>query len=150
MARHSCCTGLHARPNRCTGQHRLPPGKREIFQHDIRVPFLVRGPGVAPGSVFTQLVGNYDLARTWADIGGATPNAGAPVVDGRSLLDLLVSNGTAAWGRTFTLQEGYQTCEDGTGEGGACSHKDAAGPTMTHVTHMTQGLASLAAKGALP
>ena len=76
-------------------------------------------------------MGNYDLARTWADIGGATPTAATPVIDGRSMFSLLQSNGAAEWNRTYTLQEGYQCCEGGSGEGKACSHK-----TGGEVNHM--------------
>jgi arylsulfatase A-like enzyme len=32
------------------GAHRMPQGKQTIFEEDIRVPFLVRGPGVRKGA----------------------------------------------------------------------------------------------------
>ena len=35
----SCDNGYHL------GQQRLPPGKREIFEHDINVALIVSGPG---------------------------------------------------------------------------------------------------------
>jgi N-acetylglucosamine-6-sulfatase len=37
----SCDNGYHL------GQHRMPPGKREVYQHDINVPLIVSGPGIA-------------------------------------------------------------------------------------------------------
>ena len=47
--------------------------------------------------------------------------------DGRSLVPLLRGGGgeavAAAWPRTYTLQEGYESCEAGHGEGKACSKK---------------------------
>ena len=65
------------------GQHRLPQGKMTAYEEDIRVPFFVRGPGIAAGTVITDvLVGNVDLAPTVAELAGAaTPD----FVDGRSL-----------------------------------------------------------------
>ena len=34
------------------GQHRLPFGKHNVYDHDIRIPFVIRGPGIAPNSTF--------------------------------------------------------------------------------------------------
>ena len=43
-----------------------------------------------------------------------------------------------AWGRSYTLHEGYQSCEAGHGEGAACSHKGVSGwgevPLYTVIT----------------
>merc|ERR1712217_461817 len=39
------------------GQHRLPPGKRLFFQHDLKVPLIVRGLGVPENATITQLTG---------------------------------------------------------------------------------------------
>jgi arylsulfatase A-like enzyme len=68
------------------GEHRLTPGKWTAYEEDIRVPLIVRGPGVAEGRTLSHLVLNNDLAPTFADLGGAE----APFfVDGRSLTLLL-------------------------------------------------------------
>ena len=68
------------------GQHRLTSGKWTAYEEDIRVPLIVRGPGVPEGRTLGHLVLNNDLAPTFADLGGAeTP----PFVDGRSLKPLL-------------------------------------------------------------
>ncbi len=65
------------------GQHRLPAGKQTAFEEDIRVPMVVRGPGVGPGTTDSSLVGNADLAPTFAALAGVK----APTfVDGRSLV----------------------------------------------------------------
>ena len=121
----SCDNGYHL------GQHRMPPGKREAFQHDINVALIVSGPGIAAGGTVHALAGNYDLAPTWAELGAARPGASAAPLDGRSLVPLLLGGGSGGgaagedgtWPRTFTLQEGYQSCEQGNGEGKACEKK---------------------------
>ncbi|ETK37321.1 sulfatase family protein [Microbispora sp. ATCC PTA-5024] len=68
------------------GQHRLRPGKTTPFEEDIRVPMVVRGPGVAPGATLTPLTSTVDLAPTFAELGGAAVPWWA---EGRSLVPLL-------------------------------------------------------------
>ncbi|KAB8187070.1 sulfatase-like hydrolase/transferase [Microbispora catharanthi] len=68
------------------GQHRLRPGKTTPFEEDIRVPMVVRGPGVPAGGVVDALMSTVDLAPTFAELGGA---AVPPTAEGRSLVPLL-------------------------------------------------------------
>ncbi|WP_051246913.1 sulfatase family protein [Nocardioides halotolerans] len=67
------------------GNHRREIGKYTQFQTDVRVPFYIRGPGIAPGSTIDDLAGNIDIAPTIAEIAGAP----TPDVDGISLLPRL-------------------------------------------------------------
>jgi len=70
------------------GQHRLRAGKRTPYEEDIRVPFIVRGPGIPAGVVRDQLSLETDIGPTiseWA--GGKTPD----FAEGRSLTPLLGS-----------------------------------------------------------
>jgi len=67
------------------GEHRLPAGKQTPYDSDVRVPLLVRGPGVAPDATVDALAANIDLAPTFAAMAGIEPPAYA---DGRSLLPL--------------------------------------------------------------
>ncbi len=69
------------------GQHRLFQGKGEVYEEDIRVPLLVRGPGVRAGVTLDQFALNIDFAPTIAELAGAP--AGRDM-DGRSLAPLLV------------------------------------------------------------
>ncbi|CAH0722755.1 unnamed protein product, partial [Brenthis ino] len=87
------------------GQFGLVKGKSFPFEFDIRVPFLVRGPGVEPGTVVDDIVLNIDLAPTFLDMGGVDPPAH---MDGRSLLPLLQPRrrraATAHWPDTFLVE----------------------------------------------
>jgi N-acetylglucosamine-6-sulfatase len=65
------------------GEHRVASGKVLPYEPSIRVPLLMRGPGLAPGTRREELVWNGDLAPTILDAAGAS----APfALDGRSLL----------------------------------------------------------------
>lgn len=70
------------------GQHRLTNGKAQIYEEDIRVPLMVRGPGVPAGVTRDEYALNIDLAPTFAELGGAIPT---DFMDGRSLVPLLGS-----------------------------------------------------------
>jgi N-acetylglucosamine-6-sulfatase len=65
------------------GEHRVAKGKVLAYEPSIRVPLLMRGPGLPRGVRREQLVWNGDLAPTILDAAGAS----APfALDGRSLL----------------------------------------------------------------
>lgn len=49
----------------------LPRGKRNLYDSGLRVPLLVRGPGIEPGSVREDLVCFLDLAPTVLSLAGA-------------------------------------------------------------------------------
>ena len=74
------------------GQFRLPSCKLQPYEHDIRVPFSVRGPGIPGGYNFAFVAGMVDVAPTILSLGGGSPPG---TMDGRSFAELLVSNGTA-------------------------------------------------------
>jgi len=89
--------GYHA------GQHRLlMPPKRLAYEEDIKMPLIVRGPGVPAGTTRSQMVLNNDLAPTFAEWAGASPLL---AVDGRSMAPLLKPTPPARW-RTAFLAEG--------------------------------------------
>ncbi|MHC4880564.1 MAG: sulfatase-like hydrolase/transferase [Planctomycetota bacterium] len=51
----------------------LPAAKWWVWQGGIRVPMIIRGPGIAAGSVFKGNVINYDLLPTFVDWAGGDP-----------------------------------------------------------------------------
>ena len=84
------------------GEHRVPEGKVLLYEPSIRLPLLMRGPGVPAGTATRQLVTNADLAPTILDAAGA--RAGR-VEDGRSLLELVRDPGVQ-WGRELLFEGG--------------------------------------------
>jgi arylsulfatase A-like enzyme len=55
------------------GEHRIKRGKNVPYEEAIRIPLLMRGPGIAPGTVIDAPVANADLAPTILDLAGVTP-----------------------------------------------------------------------------
>jgi N-acetylglucosamine-6-sulfatase len=68
------------------GEHRIRGQKYLGFEESIRVPLLIRGPGVPVGRRVGELASNVDLAPTILEVAGA--RAGR-LQDGVSLLRLL-------------------------------------------------------------
>jgi arylsulfatase A-like enzyme len=67
------------------GEHRVPQGKVVVYEPSVRVPLILRGPGVARNRIQRDLVANVDLAATIVDAADAFA---ARLLDGRSLLPL--------------------------------------------------------------
>ncbi len=73
-------------------------GKRRPYEEILRLPLLMRIPGVAPGRVVSQTVINTDTAPTLLELAGvAIPGD----MQGRSVLELLGSSPPADWRTSF-------------------------------------------------
>ena len=83
------------------GEHRIWSGKAQVYEPAIRVPLLMRGPGITPGRRPNRIVGNVDLAPTILQAAGLPPR---PELDGRSLLSL--ARGPVPRWRDYLLLEG--------------------------------------------
>ena len=82
------------------GEHRVPYGKVLVYEPSVRVPLIMRGPGVPRAARRRQLVTNADLAPTILEAAGATAGR---VQDGRSLFGLLSDRGLE-WGRELLFE----------------------------------------------
>jgi arylsulfatase A-like enzyme len=87
------------------GQFRMPAGKQTPYDFDIHVPLVVRGPGIPAGVTARQLVGNVDLAPTFAAMAGVEPPS---FVDGRSFLEDAKDPASDAPGRNAYLVEHWR------------------------------------------
>lgn len=74
------------------GEHRLI-GKTAAYEESIKVPLVIRGPGIAKNDTSPGLVSTLDVVATIADLAGAKP---AHDLDGRSLKPLF-ADPNAAW-----------------------------------------------------
>ncbi|XP_064600042.1 N-acetylglucosamine-6-sulfatase-like isoform X2 [Liolophura sinensis] len=70
------------------GQFSLPIDKRQLYEFDVRVPLMVRGPGIPARQVKQEVVLNIDLAPTFVKLAGGQP---ASDMDGVSITPLLMS-----------------------------------------------------------
>jgi N-acetylglucosamine-6-sulfatase len=68
------------------GEHRIPGDKYLPYEESLKVPLIIRGPGVPEGKTIHGQVSNIDFAPTLVDAAGA--KAGR-TMDGVSLLPTL-------------------------------------------------------------
>ncbi len=68
------------------GQHRIPGDKFLPYEESLRVPLIMRGPGIPAGRTVRGQVSNVDFAPTLVDVAGA--RAGR-TMDGVSLMPTL-------------------------------------------------------------
>jgi arylsulfatase A-like enzyme len=88
------------------GEHRIDLHKNTPYEEAIRVPLVVRGPGVLAGRTVDEMTLNIDFAPTIAELAGVS----APkFVDGRSLVPLLSATPSATWRSAFLLERGIPT-----------------------------------------
>ena len=90
------------------GEHRYT-GKTVAYEPSLRVPLLMRGPGVPVGKTVAATTSLVDIAATVADVAKATPaleRDGVPVpLDGRSLLP--IANGRAPGWSAIPVEAGW-------------------------------------------
>ena len=83
------------------GSHRFNRGKDAPYEESIRVPLVVRGPGIRAGSTSESYVLNNDFAPTMLAL------AGVPIpstVDGRSFTPLLQGQKPSSWRDDFLIE----------------------------------------------
>jgi N-acetylglucosamine-6-sulfatase len=72
------------------GEHRLLGGKFLAYEPATHMPFLIRGPGIKPGSKTGELAANIDVAPTLLELAGVKADKS---IDGRSLVPYLEDEG---------------------------------------------------------
>ncbi len=81
------------------GEHRLI-GKSAAYEESLKVPLLMRGPGIPANETRSQLVNNLDLVATIVDLAHATPGV---ALDGQSLVPLF-ADANAAWRSALLIE----------------------------------------------
>jgi arylsulfatase A len=85
-------TNPKAPPDALPDNFPLRGAKQWLYEGGIRVPFIVRGPGIKPGSWCHEPVAQYDLLPTLVDLAGGPPPARGRL-DGGSLRTLFENQG---------------------------------------------------------
>ena len=73
------------------GRHGLM-GKQNLYDHSWRVPYIVRGPGIAPGSETDALIYLHETFPTFCDLAGLVPPSTIDSDDGSSFRNVLEGN----------------------------------------------------------
>ena len=110
------------------GEHRALAEKVLPYEPSIRIPLLMRGPGIPRGRVDERLVANLDVPATILDAAHVTPWR---LLDGRSLLDLAEDPGEE-WGRDILI-------ENGRGANGIPTYRGIRNYRYLYVEHLTTG-----------
>ncbi len=83
------------------GEHRIRQGKTLPYEPSLRVPLVIRGPGIPHGEVRRAPISTVDLAPTFAQAAGVTPDS---VLDGRAMNDTLAR--ARPWNRGILTEMG--------------------------------------------
>jgi N-acetylglucosamine-6-sulfatase len=115
------------------GEHRLIGGKFLAYEPATHLPFLIRGPGIKPGTSTGELTANVDVAPTILDLAGVEPDKS---LDGRSIVPFL-RDPEARTRRPILFESFVQTADveangaiasSGEGDGGVAGGNGSTGP----------------------
>ena len=88
------------------GEHRVKNGKTKLYEPSIRVPLLMRGPGIpSKENTVEDLTINADVAPTIVKATGADPNL---TMDGRSLRSVARHSNRVSGRAMFLDTKGYK------------------------------------------
>jgi len=91
------------------GEHRILTGKNRVYEEAVRVPLVMRGPGIPKGVTVDDISTNADLAATVADAANAETDF---ALDGVSLLPY-AEEPDRAHGRELLIEQFSPDGEDG-------------------------------------
>lgn len=97
------------------GQHRLRNGKTQVYEEDIRVPLIVRGPKAPVGATRDHFIATIDFAPTLARLAHVKPEH---AVDGQPFNKLFHNNpkSAAEWRRDFLVEVYRRNPPQGNGD----------------------------------
>jgi arylsulfatase A-like enzyme len=86
------------------GQHGLM-GKQNLYDHTIRIPLILSGPGIPSNTRCEQVVCQFDIYPTLCDLAGIQPPA---AIDGQSLVPLMQGEAESAHKTVFSVYKDLQ------------------------------------------
>lgn len=86
------------------GQHGLI-GKQNLYDHSIRIPFIIKGPGIQKGQIIDALSCQMDIFPTLCELAGIKIPETA---DGKSLLPLINGQNEKIYGSVFSVYKDLQ------------------------------------------
>ena len=110
------------------GEHRAKAEKVLLYEESVRVPLVMRGPGIPRHWRDPRPVANIDVVPTIVDATGATARRKP---DGRSLFPLLADR-SAWWGRDILL-------ENGNGANNVPPYRGIRTTRFVYAEHLTTG-----------
>lgn len=75
------------------GQLRLPSCKLNVYENDIRIPMVIKGPGIKPNTTLDYPASNVDVGPTVLGLAGISTPA---TMDGKSVVPLIVDGADPA------------------------------------------------------
>jgi N-acetylglucosamine-6-sulfatase len=115
------------------GQHRMVGGKFLAYEPSTHLPFLIRGPGIKPGTESNELAANIDIAPTILELAHAKADRS---LDGRSLFPFAAD--PSLQNNRPVLFESYVETNDVDEDGGLAQSDvkaDTDAQSITHTDH---------------
>jgi arylsulfatase A-like enzyme len=86
------------------GQHGLI-GKQNLYDHSIRIPFIIKGPNLGEGQIIDALSCQMDIFPTLCELIGIQPSETA---DGKSLVPLIKGQNEKIYDSVFSAYKDLQ------------------------------------------
>lgn len=91
------------------GEHGLSVERRLAYEEGLRIPLMIRYPGLTPGGrIIDQMALTIDVAPTVLDLAGLRIGD-IPKLDGRSLVPLFSEKSPSNWRKSFLIQYNTDT-----------------------------------------
>lgn len=83
--------------------------KTQVWDHNTRVPMMIKGPMITPGTIFSGMTSMADLAPTILELaaGGNDASAVPEEMDGASFAPMLTNQGNRPWKEAVLVE--YQS-----------------------------------------
>eukprot|EP00966_Prymnesium_polylepis_P278262 6429245-Prymnesium_polylepis.1 len=98
-------------------------GKHQMYEHTIRVPFAISGPGIPAGASVPQVMAMVDVMPTILELAGAVLPTGSEALDGKSFAPVLQATEKSGVVDRSTMLVEYFSLEENAPDEPACTGK---------------------------